>query len=79
MIVNESGLLLNLRLNPIGSWLYETFIHGNPIVGTIVIMKTGMTPEGHDLIGLTDEEAEAVREELAVEFHEMTEEKRRNE
>lgn len=79
MIVNENGLLLELRLNPIGSWLYGSFIHGHPIVGNIVIMKLGTTPEGPDIIGLTDEEAEAMREELAIEFHEMREEYQRNE
>ncbi len=66
LIVNEDGLLLNLRPNPYATWLFGGSMHKTPIVGTIVIMKTGMTPEGPDVIGLTFEEAEAMRKYLAV-------------
>ena len=37
MIVNEEGLLLGLPLNLLGSILYESFRHGNPIVGNLVL------------------------------------------
>ena len=37
MIVNEEGLLLGLPVNLLGSILYESFRHGNPIVGNMVI------------------------------------------
>ena len=57
MIVNEDGLLLDLELNALGSVLYGTLAHGHPIVGDIVIMKTGFTDEGPDIIGLEDQEA----------------------
>ena len=68
MIVNENGLLMDLRINPIGSWLYGTYAHGHPILGTIVIMKTGMTPDGPDIIGLTDDEIETITNEFCTEF-----------
>lgn len=58
MIVNEEGLLRRLPLNPIASTLYGMELHGQPIVGTAVIMKDGFTSEGPDIIGLSDEEAE---------------------
>ncbi len=58
MIVNEEGLLRRLPLNPIASSLYGMEIHGQPIVGTAVIMKNGFTSEGPDIVGLSDEEAE---------------------
>lgn len=58
MIVNEEGLLLNLELNALGSLMYGTLAHGNPIVGDLVVMKEGWTEDGPDLVGLTDEEAQ---------------------
>ena len=62
MIVNEDGLRLELELNLLGSCMYATHVHGHPIVGDIVIMKTGWTPDGPDVIGLTTEEADALAE-----------------
>lgn len=56
MIVNEEGMLQGLELNAFGSVLYGTLTHGHPIVGDIVIMKTGFTEEGPDIIGLEDQE-----------------------
>ncbi len=56
MIVNEEGPLRGLPLNSVGSVLYETDIHGSPIVGDVVIMKEGYTNKGPDIIGLSDEE-----------------------
>lgn len=59
MIVNESGLLLDLPLNPVGCIFYETFSHGVPIVGDIVIMKEGPVEDGeYDLVGLSEFEAD---------------------
>lgn len=55
-ICNEEGLLRDLPLNAIGSLWYGTLQHGHPIVGNIVVMKEGMTDDGPDIVGLTDEE-----------------------
>ena len=68
MFVNENGQLLDLRINPIGSWLYGTYAHGHPILGTIVIMKIGMTPDGPDIIGLTDDEIETITTKFCTAF-----------
>lgn len=68
MIVNEEGLLLELAYNAVGSYLYETRKHGSPILGNIVIMKEGMTPEGPDIIGLTNDEVKALKEILTKQF-----------
>ena len=62
MIVNEEGLIHQLELNALGSVLYGTLAHGQPIVGDIVIMKTGYTEEGPDIIGLEDQEAEELEQ-----------------
>lgn len=56
MIVNEEGLLRGQPLNAVGSYLYQTYLHGSPIVGDIVILKHGMTWRGHDIVGLGDSE-----------------------
>lgn len=62
MIVNEEGLLKDLPLNESGSTLYGTGIHGQPIVGNIVIMKEGPNEDGEwDIIGLDDYEVETIR------------------
>ena len=41
-------------MNPIGSWLYQTDIHGHPIVGDLLILKDVMTGSGPDISGLDD-------------------------
>lgn len=65
MIVNEEGLLLDLPANPLGCFLYQTMVHGSPIVGNIVVMKEGYVDGEPDLIGLTEEEIAKIKE-LAI-------------
>ena len=60
MIVNEEGLLIGLPMNLVGSLMYGTPRHGAPIVGNIVLMKDGYTEEGPDIVGLEDDEIEAL-------------------
>lgn len=64
MIVNEEGLLENLPANPMGCYLYQWHIIGCPIVGNLVIMKTGMTQDGMDLVGLSELEIARLTETL---------------
>jgi len=52
MIVDESGLLKELPINLVGSVLYETHIHGQPIVGDIIIMREIHNYDGADLASL---------------------------
>ena len=56
MIVNEESLLLGLPVNLLGSILYESFRHGNPIVGNIVFCKEGFVEGERDIIGLDDDD-----------------------
>ena len=53
MIVNEEGLLQNLPVNAVGSFLYGADCHGNPIVGTIAIVDRGYRHGEPDLVGLS--------------------------
>ena len=55
IIVNEEGLLKELPPNPVGCAWY----HG-PIVGDIVVMKDGITDDGPDIVGLTEDELKKV-------------------
>lgn len=52
MIVDESGRLKNLPENMLGSVLYGTARHGNPIVGDIIFAKIS----GEDIVGPDDPE-----------------------
>lgn len=56
MVVNEDGLLRGMPFNAVGSYLYQTYLHGSPILGDVVILKHGMTWNGPDVVGLDDNE-----------------------
>jgi len=56
MIVDESGMLNRRPVNPIGSALYGTNIHGWPIVGPALIMKEAMTIDGPDIVTLKEQD-----------------------
>ena len=64
MLVNEEGLLMQKPLNLIGSILYESHKHGHPIVGNIVLMKFGYRNGEPDIVGLTDDEADALLNQI---------------
>ena len=71
MIVDEEGLLKEKAMNLVGSVLYETFKHGSPIVGDIVIMREEHNYDGTDFAGLTAEDTEELTQ-LAREILEKT-------
>jgi hypothetical protein len=58
MLVNEEGLLHDLPFNVVGSFLYQTHIHGQPIAGNIILMKDGYRDGERDIVGLEEDEAE---------------------
>lgn len=64
MMVNEEGLLLKLPLNMLGSILYGTKVHGQPIVGNIVVVKDGYYDGEADVVGMDAEEAQRVGDEF---------------
>lgn len=61
MIIDESGALKELPLNPLASVLYETDKHGWPIMGTALLMKEAMTDEGPDIVSLNEGDVESLR------------------
>lgn len=65
MIVDEEGLLRDTPvMNPVGSLLYGTYEHGQPIVGNIVFMRMDFGPEGPDLSWMDEDEARRFADEI---------------
>ena len=58
MMVNEEGLLLGLPMNRLGSELYGTPGHGQPIVGDVLFLKDGYDGGEPDVVGMTEDEAQ---------------------
>lgn len=56
MLVDEEGLYHDLDLNLVGSYLYETDLHGFPIAGTILIIAERHTRDGIDFCGFSEEQ-----------------------
>lgn len=66
VMIDEEGRLTNKGVNPLGSYLYGYNVHGQPICGNIIFGKETMTEDGPDIIGLDDNEAEALAEDIKV-------------
>lgn len=67
MMVDEGGRLKDLPLNPLGSYLYQTDIHGDPIVGDIILLKDDLYAGEPDVIGMTEEEAHILADRFIAE------------
>ena len=63
LLCDEEFLLKNKRLaiNIIGSYLYQTDVHGSPIMGDIYIAKDGWTSEGYNIVGLDDKDIKVLK------------------
>ena len=61
-VCNEEGLLMDLPLNIMGSLWYGTLEHGHPIVGNIVVLKQDMTDDGHDIVGLEEDDIRKIKQ-----------------
>lgn len=65
MIVNEDGISQGLPVNLLGCFLYGSHVHGNPIVGDILILKDGTNEHGEaDIVGLDTSELITLSNEL---------------
>ena len=65
IVVDEIGLYKQLPMNPFGSWLYQTDVHGHPIVGDLMIVKDVMTCSGPDISGLDESDVPYLKKVLA--------------
>lgn len=52
MLADEEGLLKNLEVNPMASWLYGTDRHGNTIVGNVLFVGEEYACGGIDFCGI---------------------------
>lgn len=66
MMVDEEGLLKSLPVNTLGSYLYQTDLHGSAIVGDIIILKDGYFAGERDTVGLTEEEARRLADRFSA-------------
>lgn len=60
-VVNEEGLLKGLPVNLIGCAWYQTWKHGCPIVGNLVVLKDGIVDGEPDIVGLDAEEIREIK------------------
>ena len=49
---------MGLPVNPLGSYLYGTQTHGQPIVGDVIFLKEGYCDGECDVVGMTADEAQ---------------------
>ncbi len=63
MLVDEDGLRKKLLPNPLGCLLYETYRHGQPIVGDIAIVREKWSPDGIVFDSLTDDDIRSLTAE----------------
>lgn len=67
MICNEDGISQGLPINLIGCFLYGSHVHGNPIVGDILILKDGINEfDEADIVGLSNSEITTLCNELRM-------------
>ncbi|MBQ4145437.1 MAG: DUF3846 domain-containing protein [Clostridia bacterium] len=64
MIVDEEGKLKGNPINQVGSYLYQSHLHGDPIVGDVIILKLGIYQGEYDIVGIPDDEANKLMNEL---------------
>lgn len=68
MLIDEECLLKeNMKLNLIGSYLYETDKHRNPILGNILFVGEGWSGDGIDFCGIE----ESVFKKLKLQLNEF--------
>lgn len=56
ILVDEDGYYHQLPVNIVGSYLYESDLHGNPILGNILIIGEMWNGDGISFCGLSDEQ-----------------------
>lgn len=66
MLIDEEGLYHDLKINMIGSFLYETDRHGHPIVGNILIVGEAWESDGVDFCGMSEQQYELLYPQLEL-------------
>lgn len=68
MVVDEEGLIAGKQINLVASIFYGTPVHGQPIVGDVLILAEEMTFDGTVFVGLDEERAEQIAESVKSMF-----------
>lgn len=67
MLVDEEFIYHNLQeFNPAGSWLYETELHGNPIMGNILFAGQKWEDGAIDICSIEERTAQQLEESLQI-------------
>lgn len=64
MLVDEEGALKELETNIVGSYLYETDKHGNPIAGNILFIGEKWDEDGINFCGINEPVFESLKAQL---------------
>lgn len=56
MLMDEEACYHDLEVNLVASWLYESDIHGHPIMGTVLIIGEHWGGDGLEFCGMSDEQ-----------------------
>lgn len=56
MLMDEDACYHHLEVNLVASWLYESDIHGHPIMGNVLIIGEYWENDGVELCGMSDEQ-----------------------
>lgn len=64
MLVDAEGLYHDLKINRVGSYLYETDKHGYAIVGNILIIGEKWDDEGIGFCGISDKQFDSLYSQL---------------
>lgn len=64
MLIDEEGLYNDYDANPVGSYLYETDINGNPIMGPVIFVGERMTDDGPCFCGIDDKVFDTLKHQI---------------
>lgn len=56
MLMDEEACYHDLEVNVVASWLYESDLHGHPIMGNILVIGEYWGSDGVEFCGMSDEQ-----------------------
>lgn len=68
LAVDDNGIAYDLQVNEVASILYGYINHGNLIVGDVVVFKDAIVNGQPDIVGLDEEDVEAIKYLLEMGF-----------
>lgn len=74
MLVDEDGLFNGLDVNKVACWLYESDVHGYPILGNALIVGEKRTADGYIFCDIPENIAESLKsklEQIALNAHKI--------